>query len=429
MKEIIINGEEFDYRRIASAISQAEPYSVLRFTGKFELSAAQSGKMLIGRDVNAHLFDIDVPYVTFDGSGAVFNICVTDLTNSFSLFFVNKRARCAKFRNMNINVVFRGASTEKFVASIYNTTYGVSVENCKITMRAENAVRMVGVFNNGNLDTHMDTRADNLILSGNRIDIRSTAQDFDREIVCTGLHNELANSVCVTNNYFFVQVAGAGEMQRAVGVYNDGRFMRLCNNNIKANGTHNKGMELEQAFAVAVLNRGLYTLISDNNIVAEWAGTAVALWNQSSYCKTSGNKILATHTVKGRSVRNYGSNSIFCGNILTSTSRNARLIESFADNVIISDNFMQVLLGASDAKSGTGVFAKDCKNVCVRGNIILDTLNCGIYGDNAAFVQSDNVCEYINVPSYIANATAENVGIRFALDERNIHSIHMENQN
>ena len=157
-------------------------------------------------------------------------------------------------------------------------------------------------------------------------------RSFPKENAVYGIYNNLANSISVQNTYVYAVTRGDGERQKAAGVYTNGRFGRYVGNNIKANGTHNIGKQKEQAHAYGFINEGLYTLITSNNIVGEWAGLCVGLENRGEYTVVSSNKILSTHTICGRSIRNYGNNSSIEGNILTSTSRNARLLEQEAKN-------------------------------------------------------------------------------------------------
>lgn len=108
-------------------------------------------------------------------------------------------------------------------------------------------------------------------------------------------------------------------------------------------------------YAFGFINEGLYSIISANNIVGEWAGMSVGLENCGEYAIVAGNKILATHTICGRTIRNYGSNTSIEDNVLTSTSRNARIIEQNSHNCIIGRNIMEVLMVQSECRSGCGI--------------------------------------------------------------------------
>ena len=97
---------------------------------------------------------------------------------------------------------------------------------------------------------------------------------------------------------------GENESHKAIGVYTNGRFGRFVGNNIKANGTHNRGLLKERAHAYGFVNYGLHTIITSNNIIGEWGGKCIGLDNNGEYAIIDCNKILSTHTICGRSVCN-----------------------------------------------------------------------------------------------------------------------------
>ncbi len=194
-------------------------------------------------------------------------------------------------------------------------------------------------------------------------------------------------------------------------------------NNIKANGSHNTGREREQAHAYGFINDGLYSVIEANNIVGEWAGMSVGLENRGEYSLIEGNKILATHTVCGRSVRSYANNSQITGNVLTSTSRNARLLEHSASSCIIANNVMEVLMVRSECRSGCGIYAigEACRENIISGNIIRNVADIGIFADRTVGTVVNN--RIISYPETVVQCGCENSSLLFRLDERNIQNI------
>ena len=63
-------------------------------------------------------------------------------------------------------------------------------------------LNLVGVYNNGNLDTHMETRADNLVIDNSLIKVECRTEEFNMECIVHGLYNYLANSISVQNTLY-----------------------------------------------------------------------------------------------------------------------------------------------------------------------------------------------------------------------------------
>ena len=168
-------------------------------------------------------------------------------------------------------------------------------------------------------------------------------------------------------------------------------------NNIKANADYSEGFELNHAHSVGFVNEGLYSIISSNNIVSEWAGCAIGLENKGEYTIVNANKILSTHTIYGISIKNTGDRSSITSNIITSTSRNARLLELSANNCIISHNIMEVLMPEQECRSGCGIYAigTNMSGNIITENIIYNVLNCGVFADcNVGIFNNNRVVSF-----------------------------------
>ena len=398
----------------------------IRLHGIIKLNIEQSGAFTVGRLCVKGIIQIMRSDIIIDGSDAEFEVNIMDCTTSdWSLFFIHPTARNVQFRNMQIKVRIQNsvASTRMF-SFIYNTAFGMKMHNCQIDMCSEKQLNLVGVYNNGNLDTHMETRADNLVIENCLLKIECCANEFGKECNVYGLYNNLANSICVQNTFIYSTNKGNGKLQRAIGIYTNGRFGRFVGNNIKANASHNVGREKEQAYAYGFINEGLYTIIASNNIVGEWGGMCIGLENRGEYIVISGNKILSTHTICGRSIRNYGNNTSIEGNILTSTSRNARLIEHRAHNCVIVHNIMEILMAQSECRSGCGVYSigQNCTGNIISENMIRNVTDCGLFVDESIGIVKDNYVEaYQNT---IKQASPNNKTLAIKLDECNIQSIY-----
>ena len=398
----------------------------IKLEGKIQLNIDRSNAFTIGKTCVKGIIQVLRSDIIIDGSNAEIEADINDCTTSdWSLFFIPPMSRNVTLKNMRIRVRIQNSihSSRKFY-TIFNAAYGLKVQNCHIEMYSDKQLNMVVIYNNGNLDTHMETRADNLVIENSLLKVECRAHEFEKECSVYGICNYLANSISLQNNFIYATNRGNGERQKAIGVYTNGRFGRFVGNNIKANAAHNVGREKEQAYAFGFINEGLYSIITSNNIVGEWAGMSVGLENRGEFTVVSGNKILATHTICGRSIRNYGSKTNIEGNVLTSTSRNARLIEHTAHNCIICRNMMEILMVQSECRSGCGIYAigENCTENIISENIIRNVADCAIFADRSVGAILNN--QVTSFKETINQAGTENVYLASKLDEKNIQSIY-----
>lgn len=411
---------------IQQVIDSARLFREVRFEGEINLELPKSTSFYVGKNFSKSLVAITKPNITLDFTDAIVRVHLTDpLDTNLNIFFVSSMAKNVEIKNLKLHVYLNIPVTSRQIVGIYNTAYGLKLNNCDIEIVSENQSNLVGVFNNGNLDTHMETRADNLVITNGCIKVQ-IVQSGMKDSVVYGVYNNLANSISIQNTFVYSTNIGIGKKQTAIGVFTNGRFGRFIGCNIKANGSHNTGNLKEQAYAYGFVNEGLYNLIESNNIIGEWGGQCVGLENKGDFTKVNGNKILATHTIKGRSVRNYANDSIFDGNILTSTSRNPRLFEQEGSNCIIANNMMEGLQLPQTYQSSVGLYAaaeKATENLIAQ-NIIKNVCDCGIFAHkNIGLVQNNIITTYAESYGFIKLATTENSAIANKLDENRIHSI------
>ena len=361
--------------------------------------------------------------LVIEGNNSKILINISHCEENINIFAFLKSSGL-KLRNLNIKVIYTGDPSNRSINLIYNKTKSCLIKDCSFDFYLDNPINITAIKNAGDVDTHMETPADGLAIENCHINIfNKSLKAFDTNILC-GISNNRANSVSISNNYVFVKNIGAGSSQQAIGIYNNGRFLRVNNNNIKANGSHNQGKELEQCSATAVFNEGLYMLLTGNNIVGEWGGTCVGLDNRGAYAKIEGNKILATHTIKGRSVKSHADKCIISNNILTSTSRNPRILEIGGRNNIITGNLMDALLGPLDCKSGCGIYGENLKDSIISNNSISGARDCGIFLKNSLVQLSTNIISGFSDVALIKETADEtDVSIESALSENNITSI------
>lgn len=411
---------------IQQVIDTAKLFSEVRFEGEINLELPKSACFYVGKNFSKSLVTITKPNITLDFSDAIVRVNITEpLDTDLNIFFVSSMAKNVEIKNLKLFVYLNIPVTSRQIVGIYNTAYGLKLNNCSIEVVSENQSNLVGMFNNGNLDTHMETRADNLVIANSCIKVQ-IVQSGMKDSVVYGVYNNLANSISIQNTFVYSTNIGAGKKQAAIGIFTNGRFGRFIGCNIKANGSHNTGTLKEQAYAYGFVNEGLYNLIESNNIIGEWGGQCVGLENKGDFAKVSGNKILATHTIKGRSVRNYANDSIFDGNILTSTSRNPRLFEQEGSNCIITNNMMEGLQMPQTYRSSVGIYAaaESAAENLIAQNIIKNVCDCGFFAHkNIGFVQNNIITTYAESYGFVKLATTENSAIANKLDESRIHSI------
>ena len=400
----------------------------VKIEGQLQLHYKCGESFFIGKNCAKGIINITRPNVVIDGSAADIKIDVEDsLNGDWSLFFIKASASNVQLKNLTIRIFLRNqAHCARTFSAIYNTAFGLKMQNCHIEVYSEKQTSIIGVFNNGNLDTTLETRADNMVIENCHIKVECRSEEFPKEVKAIGLYNYLANSISMQNTFIYAIMKGCGERQQAIGVYTNGRYGRFVGNNIKANGTHNKGFEKEQAHVYGFVNEGPYSLISANNIVGEWAGQSIGLQNNAPYVEVSGNKILSTHTICGRSIRNLASNIIVTNNIITSTSRNARMIETWGSTCVFSKNYMETLLAEHMLHSGCGIYAIGplVENNIFTENIIKFVYDCGIFVRKGAGVIANNIVQ--SFTRTVDIETADNYMMLDKLDEKHIHSIYHE---
>lgn len=412
--------------QLQKVIDSAEIFSEVKLDGEINLEMPQSTCFYVGKNFSKSLITITKPNISLDFANSAVRIDIMNpLDTDLNIFFVSSMAKNVQIKNLKMFVYLNSPESSRQVVGIYNTAYGLKLSNCHIEIVSENQTNLVGVLNNGNLDTHMETRADNFVFESGNIKVQVKQGGFKDNKVY-GIYNNLANSISVQNTFIYAKNIGTGERQSAVGVYTNGRFGRFVGNNIKANGTHNTGNLKEQAYAYGFENEGLYNLIEANNIVGEWGGQCIGLENKGDFAKVSGNKILSTHTIKGRSVRNYANDSVFDGNILTSTSLNPRLFEQEGSNCIITNNVMEGLQLPQTYQSSVGIYGvkETARENLITQNVIKNVCDCGIYAHkNIGTVQNNIIVTYAEASGFLKQATIENSGLANKLDENKIQSI------
>lgn len=370
-----------DITELERLIDNSSDNSGIKLEGKIKIKIGKSGKMYVGRQFVQGFIKIERPGVTIDGAGAEIEVELCDcVTNDCALFYLTPAARSVRFVNLNLTVTVNNVHTDKHFYAFYNTAYGVSFENCRVEIRADRQVNLAAVYNNGNYDSHLDSRADNIIISNSQIKAECRAEEYPYECEAYGVYNHYANSISVHDSYIRTDMHGDGGRQKAVGVYTDGRFGRFVGNNIKANCAHPEGLDKDRAHAYGFIDAGRQNMLSVNNIVAEWAGMCVGLEERGQYAEIETNKIHSTHTVYGRSVRLCGEASVLRGNVITTTGRNARLVEIEQGPNIISGNVLSVFRAPEEMVTSCGIYctADELPQSIITENMFGNITDCAI---------------------------------------------------
>ena len=378
-------------------------------------------------DINEELISINRSNIVIEGMNRKIEINVSlNHMKELAIFYLSGNVNNVEFRNMNIEINILGEYNKEFIYCIKNQSSNLKISNCNIIMKSYCSQNLIAVYNNGNDDTHMETRADYLVVEKSNIRINCNANGEYKPSIALGIYNSLSNSISIINTFINIINKGEGSNQKAIGIFTNGRFGRIIGNNIKANSSHPEGVLLEQAHSYGIINEGLYTIISNNNIIAEWAGAAVSVENKGDSALINGNKILATHTIRGSGVINSGEKAVITNNIIISTSKNAKLIEHNASNSIISNNQLEVLIPPNECVSGVGIYApsKYIGFNIITENIISNVKNCGIFTNkNVGTIFNNQVLinmEAINI------AGSDDFRLYEVLNERNIKSIRRE---
>ncbi len=353
----------------------------VKLNGNLDIKISRSNKLYVGRQFVQGYIKIERAGITIDGANATINVELDDcVTNDCSLFYLTPSATGVRFVNLNLNITVNNEHTAHKFFAFYNTAYGVSFENCHVTIQTDRQIDLAVIYNNGNYDYHLDTRADNLVVSNCQLKAECNAEEYPLSCEVYGLYNYYANSISVHDSYIHTVMRGDGEKQRAVSVYTNGRFGRFVGNNIKSNCCHPDGVKKEQAHAYGFIDSGWHNIISANNIVAEWAGRCVGLEELGLYAEIETNKIHSTHTIYGTSVILSGEASLLRGNAITSTGRNTRLVEIKSGPCIVSGNVLGELRMAEELVTSCGIYcvAEDIPQNIITENIIRYVQDCGI---------------------------------------------------
>lgn len=295
-------------------------------------------------------------------------------------------------KNLKLIIKYKGNESLNNLIAIYNCGYNFKIENSIIEIHSENSINIFGICNNNEMDTHMQTKADNLILCNNTIKINIYNKNMNTNNLY-GIYNYLANSIQIFNNYIYVNNKGYNYKQKSVGLYTNGRYGRIINNNIKANAGNSKGDSINCPMSVGIINEGLYTLIEANNIISEWSSYAIGFYNKSQFANLLGNKILTTHSLNGIIILSKMGLSDFSNNMLISTAKNTIGINHNGSDSIINGNIIRILNDEENNYFSIGVLFEKVKSInnIIKDNVVNNVVDNGIFLPLEDNVIRDNI--------------------------------------
>ena len=374
------------------------------------------------------LIDINRSNVIIDGSNSIIKINIYNLdSNDYALFYIHAEASNVEIRNLNIKVrITNDRHINGRFMFIFNTARHFRLINSNIGLVSERQANLFAVYNYGNSFTNTGSIADDMLVDNNIINVYCETKEHPYPCSCYGLYNDSANSATVTNNHIYSTLNGYCDKQQAVGVYTSGYYGRFIGNNIKASALHPTGLELEQASSYGFINAGQISIITSNNIIAQWAGKAIGIENRGEEALINSNKVLSTHNIFGRCIRNYNSRVIIDSNMLLTTSKNARIVEHIGCNSIINNNIMRVSISTEEAQSGCGIYAANDYNRSntIMGNIIINAKTCGLFvNHDIGLVKDNHLGSKDNIQLTVLNI---NERVKDLLDEKHIQTIYRD---
>ena len=418
----ICNAETSEIQSCLKELTGNTEIKIIKFSGSFKPNKIYVEKNL--NDYYLYFYKIDRGDLVLDFSAAQVEVVIDDVSidQDLRIFDIVRGLQNIEFRNLKLSVKIGKSFLHngKFISILFNFARCVKMTNADIRLITESPVNLYGIFNNGNLDTHLETYADNFVFSNGNLQLNlayeKPAEKYSS--IVYGIYNNYGNAICVENSYIFAQNRGYGIANKAIGIYNCGRFARFANLNVKANNYYGPGNSSEEGFSYAIINKGLFMLLSNSNIVAEQGGYCAGITNDGDNAVISGNKILATHCISGKCIILNGNKTVVNGNMICSTSRNPRQIEIRSSDNLIENNVIQPLMDSSNIFSGNSVLIEGNRDYwasgnIVKGNRIINAKESGIllnYCKNITIKDNIISCFEENKPKVILEKT-ENITI------------------
>ena len=239
--------EKLSVSEIETIINGCVEFDTVAFEGVFRFEDTSKHFFMLGKNAVESLIMVTKPNLRLDFSKAKIFYDLKTLTCKTVFLTLYQTARNVRIIGLDLQIRYIGEATTHTLYGLYNFGHSLLVDRCNIEIYAEKQINTAALANYGGIDTPLDTQADNLSVNDSRIKIHIQPKESLLPCEVYGIHNYFANSIQISDTYIEVRNCGNGSDQRAVGLYNNGRFCRFSNNNVKANGGHNTGVSLEQA--------------------------------------------------------------------------------------------------------------------------------------------------------------------------------------
>lgn len=416
-REILLNGWDKTMAEIRNFFAERQAGEKIYLEGSFMLSF---------NDISNEIH-ISAPNLTVDASRAVFYVNQNFKPGkSCAIIHIDSGASNFCLTGLKLNYRYCSLPCRELVSAVITQAENTLIEKTELNMSAQERISLAGILNSAGAQA----QTHGLTVRDCRINLSCLSDNAALSGFVCGIINRGGKGMSCKDNYIFAQNKGNGEGHFAIGIYNSGSEALLDNNNIKANGSHNLGFELEQCRACGAMDAGSGSVWSYNNIVGEWGGECSAFICEGENIRITGNKLLGTHTIKGRTVKIKGNGCTLDHNIITTTSRNPRLIEVTGADAVIASNMLDAVLGQWwDYFSACGIYFDKAANGRAENNHIMILKNCGIFLNNCEAVLKNNTIMPNNAfADYLPTADNSSARMLDILDERRIRSITAEQQ-
>lgn len=230
---------------------------------------------------------INKPGLIIDGYDAKIQADLSQLlyADITSIFRLERQGAGTVIRGLTMDITYDGPAIPGRLCAIYVNTGSASVEDCRIVIRSQAPINITGIENDGELNTTLETYADNFKASNNFIQIEALS-DTRRETALCGINNRYANSPSLSKNT--INIKSTVPSGQIVAIYNSGRFARVYKNAISCSHEDAEGSIL------SIYNDGMYMLFSKNTVTAQGGRECYGfICNQGHYSKLEDNQISA----------------------------------------------------------------------------------------------------------------------------------------
>ena len=112
--------------QLQQVIDAAKLFSEVRFEGEINLELSKSTSFYVGKNFTKSLVTITKPNITLDFSNAIVRVNIMDSLDTD----VSSMAKNVEIKNLKLHVYLNIPVTSRQIVGIYNTAYGLKLNNC-----------------------------------------------------------------------------------------------------------------------------------------------------------------------------------------------------------------------------------------------------------------------------------------------------------